>query len=494
MKGFKKLLSVVLILVLSLVATVSSAACNLSELKFDIINTTTKTETTVPEDDEKENSEPQNPTDEENDDEEAEIATALPDNVRFYQYVEQFDAAQSTLKLDVTSAEMLAAYIEYVNFYTVKAEVEITVTYANDFKDEYDKAKQSYDESEHVSIGYAFSITYSGKKGSYYLTSSSWETLATKTFDKDKEHVFPQTDYALKMSAPNERAIDYDDFKLNSVTKVLNKVYNSEQLRWAIQNGYKPNCVASSPAESVFNKAKEVLRSIVSDDMDDVTKLRAIYEWLALNVQYDNYAAEALRTDSEIKASEYDAWYAEGVFNNKKAVCEGYAKALIIMAGLEGIPAIFVTGNGHAWNRVLLDGKWYVVDATHADVHVGENEVFSYRQFLITDAEKTNRGYTSIDYASCAAVTEFNVFEKIKFKELLNEFDLVVGGGVELTQIISYADNVGAKGSTVEVFVNKDDADTFDKIWKSGAFVFCEESYISNSDLNGNAYYTFYLK
>lgn len=42
MKGFKKLLSVVLILVLSLVATVSSAACNLSELKFDIINTTTK--------------------------------------------------------------------------------------------------------------------------------------------------------------------------------------------------------------------------------------------------------------------------------------------------------------------------------------------------------------------------------------------------------------------------------------------------------------------
>ena len=378
MKGFKKLLSVVLILVLSLVATVSSAACNLSELKFDIINTTTKTETTVPEDDEKENSEPQNPTDEENDDEEAEIATALPDNVRFYQYVEQFDAAQSTLKLDVTNLEMLIAYIEYVNFYNVKTAVEITLKYAADFADELDKAESRYSASDHLAMGCAMTYESLGNKGRYYLTSSNADDLATKTFDNEKEYVYPQTDYALKMSAPNDRAIDYDDFKLNSVTKILRNVSNSEQLRWAIQNGYKPNCVASSPAESVFNKAKEVLRSIVSDDMDDVTKLRAIYEWLALNVQYDNYAAEALRTDSEIKASEYDAWYAEGVFNNKKAVCEGYAKALIIMAGLEGIPAIFVTGNGHAWNRVLLDGKWYVVDATHADVHVGENEVFSY--------------------------------------------------------------------------------------------------------------------
>lgn len=493
MKNFKKIFSIILILVLSLAMTVGSAACDLSKLEFNIIGGDGQNvENVVPETEGGDT--PETPTTDETED-----ASAFPDYVKFYKYAAEFETAQSTLKLDVKSLEMLSAYIEYVNFYGITKAVEITIKYdANSFEEEYQKAKTAYDESEHIVIGCSVHIGSAGKKGKYYVTSSDGDTIATKTFDKDKEYVSTQVDYSLKMTPPNERAANYDGFKLNSVTKVLKNIKNSEQLRWAIQNGYKPECVVGSSAESVLNNAKVVLRSIVSDEMDDITKLRAIYEWLALNVQYDNYAAQQLQDNpTTLKAYEYDAWYAEGVFDYNKAVCEGYAKALIVMAGLEGIPAIMVTGNNHAWNRVCLGEKWYVVDATHGDVHVNNKEVFSYNQFLITDAEKENRGYPSNDYKDCSATTEFNVFEILKFKYMLQEFDLVVSSKDELEQTLIFARTKKelGKNCTVDVFVNQADAENFEN-WKNDTTMLTlYKSFIGpESDLNGNVHYIFYLK
>lgn len=520
MKKLKKTLSVFLVLLLSLIAAFSSVACDLSDFKINLFgkseqNTETQQEIDPVQD-------PENPSGEgeeggdvngngdengDGDETEDETPATLPDNVKFYPYIEDFDAAQSTRKLNVRSLEMLEAYIDYVVFYTVKTQVEITLTYASNFKTEYEKAEALYLASDRVSVGYVMSRSYSATRVGYcYLTESKWDNLAEKTFDEEGEYVLPQVDYALKLPEIEEsdkREEGYDDFKLNSITKELNDVSNSEQLRWAIQNGYKPVCKEGSSAESMLNKAKAVLREIVSDKMDDLTKLRAIYEWLALTVQYDNLAAETFKTDQSLNATEYDAWYAEGVFNNYKAVCEGYAKAFIIMAGLEGIPAIFVSGDGHAWNRVILDGKWYVLDATHADVHVENNEIFTYSQFLITDADKTGRGYTATGYGDCAAVTEFNVFENIKFTIRTGsivledkEIDLVVERRSELMEILSYAKNTvgAAKGSTVEVFVKAEDVNDFESSWMSVSTGYCESSYLKIPFSNGNACYTFYLK
>ncbi len=479
MKSIKKLLSIFLIFILCVAVSFGSSACDLSHRDTDII-----------EYDESEY------LDDTADD------VGFPNNVSFYKYLNIFNNAQTSGKLYVNSVEMLAAYIEYVNFYTITKKVNITITYSADsFDSEYEAAKELYENGEFMAIGYEASIGYSGKTGSYRITKSDADTLATKTFDEDKEYVWAQTDYALKMVAPNTRDADYDDFALNSRTKVLTNITNSEQLRWAISNGYKPQCVEGSPAEKVLNSAKAVLREIVSDEMDDITKLRAIYEWLALNVQYDNLAAQELQANAALKASEYDAWYAEGVFDNLKAVCEGYAKALIIMAGLEGIPAIFITGDGHAWNRVMIDGEWYVVDATHADVHANltQKEVFSYGSFMITDAEKTDRGYTSEQYADLPATTEFNIFENLTFTYNEHDYDLVIESASELKAVLEYAKSlnpiIGENGCTVDVFVKQEDDMGFN-FWKELLYIqpLYETWLKSETDLNGNAHYTFYLK
>lgn len=479
MKSVKKLLSIFLIFIFCLAVSFGSSACDFSKHGLDVSGFTGYDESEY--------------LDETADD------VGFPDNITFYRYLNIFNNAQSSGKLYVDSLEMLTAYIEYVNFYAITKKVTLAITYsATDFYSEYEKAMDLYESSTHMVIGYTASIGYSGKTGHYRITKSDAGTLATKTFDEDKDFVSKQTDYALKMLAPNARAADYDEFALSSRIKILPNLTNSEQLRWAISNGYKPQCVADSAAERVLDSAKVVLREIISDEMDDLNKLRAIYEWLALNVQYDNLAAQELSANPALKASEYDAWYAEGVFDNRKAVCEGYAKAFIIMAGLEGIPAIFITGDYHAWNRVLWGGEWYAVDATHADVHVENKEVFSYASFLITDAEKTHRGYTSIDYADLSATTEFNIFENLAFTYNGTEYDLVIESYDELKAVLRYAKSlnptVGNDGCTVNVFVAKGNIWTFEHFWAERASSLYKNMLTPNYDLHGNAYYTFYLK
>nr|MBO4518170.1 transglutaminase domain-containing protein [Clostridia bacterium] len=478
MKNIKKLLSIFLIFIICLSITVSGAACDLSNGNIHMPAIVEYDETEYLD--------------------ETEDQSDFPDRIRFYKYLNIFDNAQNIGSVSVNSQEMFAAYIEYANFYAVKKKVGIVFNYdAKDFKEEYAKAEELYESGDRLAIGYEAAVMSYGKWGYYRINKSAADNLATKTFDEDREFVSDQVSYALKMVAPNKRDEDYDDFKLNERTKLITNVKNSEQLRWAISNGYNPQCVEGSAAERVLESAKAVLREIVSDEMDDLAKLRAIYEWLALNVSYDHLAAQELQADTDIKASEYDAWYAEGVFDNRKAVCEGYAKALVIMAGLEGIPAIFITGDGHAWNRVMLNGKWYVVDATHADVHVEDSEMFSYASFLITDAEKANRGYTGEQYSDLTATTEYNIFDFITVPNDENDYDLIIDSKAELKAVLEYANSLlpNGKHGTVDVFVKAGKLMNF-KTWLNDIFnikPLYNNVLTPDKDVHGNAHYTFYL-
>ena len=426
------------------------------------------------------------------DPDEPHVKGVFPDNLAFYPYFSAFKAAQTSKALTLKSRKELKAYISYVNFYEIKEHVQLTLTYAPAFKDEFQAANDEYNAEPHFMLNCQYGISYLGNGGSYYITSGGSEILATKTLDPEKEHVDPQVDYALKMTAPETRAEDFDDFGINSFKSIPN-VYNSEQLRWTVQNGYKPECVAGSPAERMYNKAKATLRKIVDDDMSDVVKLRAIYEWLVFNVQYDNFAAD--NSGSIENANEYDSWYLEGVFDKGKAVCEGYAKALILMACIEDIPAVFVTGNMHAWNKVKVNGVWYVVDATHADVHTSGKERFSYSSFMTTDAEKAYRGYPTTDYQDCVANTYYNVYEHIKFTRLLSTEDLVADSSAELVKIVDHAREkagaIGENGCTVDVFIKKENSGKIN-LWLSSVGGKCSAT-SQSKDKDGNVYLALYL-
>lgn len=177
-------------------------------------------------------------------------------------------------------------------------------------------------------------------------------------------------------------------------------VSSTTQLYMAIEKGKRPLPEEGSPAERIYKKAKDVLYQIIDDKMDEYQKVAAIYSWLGDQIIYD-YKVASLASSIPTSDSRYDALYrnsaffAEGVFDNKLAVCNGIAQALVIMCGIEGIKAYKIQGDSdggaHAWNKVYIDNSWYIVDATWANKGIdtkGDNiadiEVLSYNTLFMT--------------------------------------------------------------------------------------------------------------
>ena len=70
--------------------------------------------------------------------------------------------------------------------------------------------------------------------------------------------------------------------------------------------------------------------------------------------------------------ADYDYSYsycsAEGVLARGIGTCESYHKAYVMLLNKAGIATGRITGNGHVWTAVRMDGKWYQVDSTWDDM------------------------------------------------------------------------------------------------------------------------------
>jgi len=119
---------------------------------------------------------------------------------------------------------------------------------------------------------------------------------------------------------------------------------------------------------------------------DKKQRVKAIHDYVALRLTYDD---EAL---AKIIAHDYKdlpSQQAEPVFAARKAVCEGYSRLMIALGKAANIEIAYVSGyirdasrrlagiddpikaslQGvlHAWNAVLLDDEWLLIDSTWDD-------------------------------------------------------------------------------------------------------------------------------
>ncbi len=126
-------------------------------------------------------------------------------------------------------------------------------------------------------------------------------------------------------------------------------------------------------------KIDSIVESIIKDGMNDNEKIKAIHDYLVLNVTYDQ---EAFDQDMipEISHTAY------GALIDEMAVCDGYASAFNLLLNEVGIESDMVfgeaKGEGHAWNYVQFEEGYYYVDVTWDDGDDGRLRYDYYKKTL----------------------------------------------------------------------------------------------------------------
>lgn len=274
-------------------------------------------------------------------------------------------------------------------------------------------------------------------------------------------------------------------------------VYNSEQLVYAVENGFKPRfgtLPATAPdhaknalqsARDVWDTARRILYSINSDGDDTVEKLSKIHDYIALNVIYDSELLQ-LSEDPQYSYSDlsgFRGFNLEGALLDGKAVCDGITKAFMLLARMEGIECIRVTGKnadnvGHAWNKVKIENTWYNIDVTGDDIltEIQANgtpvtvETLAHDKFLVSDAFLAAAGYLEDDYGYVEATGQYDYYGSVTPTALqgIRDFDgdLSVADQAEFDILMNIA-----REKAVEAFLADDALEyvTFDMYWNSDA-------------------------
>ena len=283
------------------------------------------------------------------------------------------------------------------------------------FGEDYNPPKQFEHRCEltaHVSLSFAYSerAPHILEVSIKYNSAAASKSTADPALD-GRVNIASANDIVNRATLPvdQRRGEDFAAFPIDTGDYPERAVYNSEELWWAVEHGFRPVfAIENSDAERIYNKAKDVLRNIISNDMNDFEKALAIYEYLIDSVVYDH---DTYADVDAIPSAENACYYLEGVFDYGKAVCDGKSKAFLLLCGIEGVRSVREFGYndseeaGHAWNYVNIDGVWYCVDTTAGDplmpsydmvsVFFGRRvEIIDYSAFLTTLGTNTDK-YTA---------------------------------------------------------------------------------------------------
>ncbi|MDD4291116.1 MAG: leucine-rich repeat protein [Clostridia bacterium] len=248
---------------------------------------------------------------------------------------------------------------------------------------------------------------------------------------------------------------------------------NSEQLMYAVLSGFKPVFRDNnSQAALIYAKAKDILRSVVDDSMTDVQKLTAIHDYLALSITYDGEFRDKAMAGALEDVNAYRCSYLEGALLDEIAVCDGFAKAFLLLCSMEGFDCRRVEGThtetigtlqeiGHAWNKVLLGEEWFLVDVTKDVLYApsGAN-ILTHGRFLLNDIStlkihNTSNPYTEKgNYPSADGSYDYymeNGLYVINRRQLVRLFtdasvDLTDGKSIELMFADSYMSEIVEQG------------------------------------------------
>lgn len=128
-----------------------------------------------------------------------------------------------------------------------------------------------------------------------------------------------------------------------------------------------PYLTPSDVVESDHPMIKSLANDITEGMTTDLEKSRAIYTWVTENIEYD---ADYYYEIQYLSDFEFDS--ALETLEKRKSLCMGIAHLSAALHRSVGIEAKIVYGEHHAWNEVLIDGRWLSQDATKGAGYLDE--------------------------------------------------------------------------------------------------------------------------
>lgn len=172
---------------------------------------------------------------------------------------------------------------------------------------------------------------------------------------------------------------------------------DSAEIAWPLAG--TPHPLIHQIPESEEREPRTIARYFKEHEADEVSRLKAIHDYVADRIAYD---AESYF------AGRYPPQDAATVLKTRLGVCAGYSalfKAIAEEAGYEVATVVGSSrgsadaqqpdeddagGSGHAWSAVKLHGRWYLTDVTWDAGHIGKSNTFekSYRsEYFLTPPE-----------------------------------------------------------------------------------------------------------
>ncbi|GGD47876.1 transglutaminase domain-containing protein [Paenibacillus nasutitermitis] len=166
-------------------------------------------------------------------------------------------------------------------------------------------------------------------------------------------------------------ADDYTAYIIDSYLYAIHAWRGSADIKLTVK--YRETPAQKHMVEERVNK---LLVHLIQTSMTGQEKVKAIHDWIVLNLAYDNDLAR------------YTAYEA---LTYGEAVCQGYSLLMYRMLTSAGIESRIIEGKvgeiSHVWNLVKLDSRWYHVDATWDDPTPDRPGTVNYNYFLKSDSQ-----------------------------------------------------------------------------------------------------------
>lgn len=133
--------------------------------------------------------------------------------------------------------------------------------------------------------------------------------------------------------------------------------------------------------EQINEKIDSIYNEIISEDMDDRTKILTFHDYIINTVSYDTIRAD---TGTSI----YSSNTAYGPLFQGSAICSGYSDVMALFLDKIGLENYRIASDTHVWNYLFIEDNWYHLDLTWDDpiTSTGENYL-DHKYFLITTEE-----------------------------------------------------------------------------------------------------------